>query len=383
MRYGIKFKLLIYTVALLIVASISVASYAIYQQNISFKRNMAHSGDVLAQTLSKDLVLPVMNLNITKINQEIQNVITHNNISKIFVTDPNGTVITDGSTENQLWNKKLPGINKQLTFMDTTQKPLQEVHDNYIMVFNPIRTYANDIVGILAIKLSLNTVKVQSVRIGEHIFVMTLILLILASVVATIFANLLIQPLFDVIEGMKKLGKRDFDYRLPEKRKDEIGLLAHNLNLMADELKNTTVSKEHLDNIVNLMGDMLFVIDQHGIILEFNARVEKLMGYHAEELLGTDFIKLSPDFNLANTLSALERENTIMDINRTFISKNGDEIHVLISKSILDRDDSSITEIILVAQDLTRVIELENEKHQSLSEMCEEQKNSPSTSPTQ
>ncbi len=68
--------------------------------------------------------------------------------------------------------------------------------------------------------------------------------LIIGSFLFIFVASLLIKPIKDLIEAVKKVAKKDFDIHLDTKRNDELGELIENFNVMTLELKETEMLRD-------------------------------------------------------------------------------------------------------------------------------------------
>jgi len=68
-------------------------------------------------------------------------------------------------------------------------------------------------------------------------------------VAAAWLARSVTRPLQALAEGTQRLGRREFSTRLPVTSRDELGQLAASFNRMAEELAQTTVSKEELEHL--------------------------------------------------------------------------------------------------------------------------------------
>jgi signal transduction histidine kinase len=70
---------------------------------------------------------------------------------------------------------------------------------------------------------------------------------ILFFIAATVLSGLVTRPLVKFAETAGRLGRRDFEAKVPVRGNDEIGQLAVSFNQMAEDLRRTTVSKEELE----------------------------------------------------------------------------------------------------------------------------------------
>src|SRR5262249_57444830 len=83
---------------------------------------------------------------------------------------------------------------------------------------------------------------------------------VLVFVVAVLLTRSLTAPIRRLIAGMGKLGHGDLAYRIAEARGDEIGQIATAFNRMADDLQRTTVSRDHVNSILDSMSDAVIVV---------------------------------------------------------------------------------------------------------------------------
>ena len=69
----------------------------------------------------------------------------------------------------------------------------------------------------------------------------------------------------------------------------EIQTLVDSFNKMGEDLMETTVSKDYVDDILKNMLDSLIVINPDGTIKTVNRATCNLLGYKEEELVGENF----------------------------------------------------------------------------------------------
>lgn len=87
-----------------------------------------------------------------------------------------------------------------------------------------------------------------------------------------------------------------FDKRLAVSSKlDEIDAVINGINMMGEELKSITISRDYFTNIFNSVTDMVFILNSRGIIEDVNHSAEVQLGYKAGCLQGKAFNELHHD----------------------------------------------------------------------------------------
>lgn len=131
------------------------------------------------------------------------------------------------------------------------------------------------------------------------------------------------------------------------------------INMLVEELSSTTISRSFFNSIYNGINDMLIVVDENGIILSVNGIVEKELGYTGDELKNTlinkiiqindvDIIKT----HIRNTLLIPEMK----DIGVNFFSNEGAIIPVSCSFALLKDTNSSTSQILIVAKNISAIL---------------------------
>jgi len=144
-------------------------------------------------------------------------------------------------------------------------------------------------------------------------------------------------PVLALAQNARRLGSRNFNARVVVNRQDEIGELAASLNRMADDLEQTTVSKQAVDRILASLLNAVFVTEG-GLVTRVNPAAEQLLGYAPGELIGRPI----PTVNLPAGGPAVEAE---------LIRKDGGTVPVLLAAGRLETADS----MVYAAQDITEL----------------------------
>ena len=159
-------------------------------------------------------------------------------------------------------------------------------------------------------------------------------------------------------------GQFDAKVEIPFKSNDEVGDLTESFLAMTKSLKETTVSKRYVDNIIGSMEDALIVTDAKWNIRTANGAAVALLKYSEDELRGKRLLDLmSNDGTLkkaTGTSVALPSivqlgttERSIRNFETTFHDKQGGSIPVLISGSVLADSRQETQSIVCVARDIT------------------------------
>ena len=179
--------------------------------------------------------------------------------------------------------------------------PLKVGNDKWILIMG---------LSLQDVKEANRTIIKENIAWGGGIF--------LLGVLASFwFARGLTRPIQQLVKGTKEIGKGNLDYKIEVKGVGELETLAGSFNDMAEDLQETTTSRDLLVKeieerkkaeeaqregeeryriLVEESFDGIYV--QKGSKLVFaNARLHKMLGYEAGELLGQDHsVVYHPEF---------------------------------------------------------------------------------------
>ncbi|MCP5003015.1 MAG: PAS domain S-box protein [Planctomycetes bacterium] len=188
------------------------------------------------------------------------------------------------------------------------------------------------------------------------------------------------KPIRLLRQSTNELSIGNFDTRAEIQAGDEIGDLAESFNMMAENLQNTTVSRDYVDNIINTMMDSLIVIRPDGKIKTVNQAVLTLLGYSKDELLGQSIeiilgegnghLYNKEDMKALNGTGVvgLIKRGSVDNLETTYIAKDGRIINVILSCSVMRDVERKVQGIVCVALDITDRKSIENQLKDSLRE---------------
>jgi len=248
----------------------------------------------------------------------------------------------------------------------TTQDSLIVDDVVYHTVLFPLLRENGSVFGGIGLLGSENVIE-QSRFFIEKIFLIALVGIILFAFGISHFSKKrVIKPILDVVNSLKKTAKGDLTQRIEVKSKNEIGELAHSFNKMSGDLQNSREAlitmKDYTNNIVESMVDTLIVFDLVGKIKTANRALLNLLGYEKKEIIGKPMQTIMNDkvFMKINVQEPLE-EDSIVNYELTYKSKNGKSIPMLFSGSAMRDKTGKIEGIVGIAKDITELKQTEEQ----------------------
>lgn len=210
---------------------------------------------------------------------------------------------------------------------------------------------------------------------------LTSLVIIAASLM---LARTMTNPLNKLTAGIRAFGQGRLDQRLALTNHDEFGELAASFNQMADTLQTTTVTKDYFDNVVTSMTEILLVVSvdtagNNTVITTVNNAARTLLGYSEQDLVGNPIDILFHDQSAAdifhgNKFKELLQIGSFRALERICRAKNGASVPVLISASVMPTASAGARDIVVVAQDISSLKNVEMELRRKEAGLAEAQR---------
>jgi PAS domain S-box-containing protein len=143
---------------------------------------------------------------------------------------------------------------------------------------------------------------------------------------------------------------------------DEVDAFISCINMLGEELKETTISKNHFNNIFNSVSDMVFVLDTNGQIQNTSQSVHKTLKYPAEKFrkknIDTLEVKKAKPLFLHIT-KYLKNNRHPFEIETSFKNSEGRIIPVLCSAVFLHNEKNKKIGYLVVAKNLSNIKQFE------------------------
>ena len=190
----------------------------------------------------------------------------------------------------------------------------------------------------------------QAARVVGRLAGLCGLLLLVGLTGAWFIARQLARPIAALVKTADRIGEGDYTRPLAVVRHDEIGELQSALERMRQKLRETTITKNYLNTVLNSLSDAVLVTSPDGTVKSCNEAAHLLLGYQDDELFGKPLVGFidephRPGFDPAP--GASEARETVL---RT---ASGQTIPVSMASSPISTADPQFQGTIYVARNIT------------------------------
>jgi PAS domain S-box-containing protein len=186
---------------------------------------------------------------------------------------------------------------------------------------------------------------------------------LLGVLAAALLTEAVTRPLKEVIRATRAVSKGEPPPRLAVRTADEVGELAEAFNEMTRKLRDTTVSRDYLDRVLETMGECLVVTGPDGIITRVNNAVCRLSGVDERELLGQNCRDLfrAPEGHVS-LLDAVGPDGAVHGLETELLARGGEAVPVMVSVAVMEAAAGRPTGYVVVAADIRERLRNEQQK---------------------
>jgi signal transduction histidine kinase len=199
----------------------------------------------LISLVSRELRNPLYSLDLDGLEHTIQNIKQNPDIQSVYVTFPDGRIITDGTLENKHYNKTLTDcIDTQAR--RSPYEPLVEIKNDVLQVCAPV---------VITEKIGMVRADFSLAPLNEVVnnLIMTLIMIggiisIIVIIVGLFISRSISKPILKLKHAANEISKGNFNVDIKEiSRNDEIAELSSQFNAMKQSIVSTN---ENLNRLV-------------------------------------------------------------------------------------------------------------------------------------
>lgn len=207
-----------------------VVNYSILSESLT--EHEIHAVTSIIQVSAYEMINPMNNLDIDRLNEIIDGIESQKNILQVLVLHPDGRVLTDGSDDDYSFGNVLHD-----DFLNSpnaiNEKQIMSTED-MIRVSIPITL--NEPIGILAIDYSLEEINNNITQLYHTIILVTVALLSGVIIASVIFSRSITEPIIKIQKSVDKMSKGEY---IPHPKKigiPEIRKLNNRIDEMYEKL---------------------------------------------------------------------------------------------------------------------------------------------------
>ena len=199
--------------------------------------------------------------------------------------------------------------------------------------------------------------------------------ILVSAIVLFVVSRAIVYPILRLQIAAIEVGKGKLDIKTDIKSNDEIGDLAASFRQMIEDLsksKNELIgARDYTDNIIKSMIDTLIVINPDATIRTINRVTGELLGYEEKELIGQPVGILFAEEEEEEEEEALFKgtrwekllkEGSVRDYDMAYRTKNGENIPVSFSGSVMKDKEGNLVGIVGVAKDMREILKLQQKE---------------------
>jgi len=200
----------------------------------------------------------------------------------------------------------------------------------------------------------------------------------LACLLSLFLARRFTEPITQLVVETKAISRGEFDHRVAIKTGDEIEGLGDSFNEMAQRVKSAIekerAARRETENIMNTMINTLILVGPDGRIVKTNKATLDLLGYSVAELIGMPFDKIIGPRDKEGGEIELEKlikeaADSVVNFETTYIAKDGREIPVNFSASVMRDEKGKLQGLVCDAGDITERKKAEEERQKYMAEL--------------
>jgi PAS domain S-box-containing protein len=256
---------------------LTCSAYFIYDY-ITFRQNTVRQLTILGQVIAANSTAALAFQSHDDATEILSAVKAEKHIVATGLYDINGNLFAHYPTNlNSAEFPAVPGIGYKF-------------EKGHLIGFEPV-AQGNKRLGTLYLKSDMGAINERLLLYTSIAIAIIIIAFVMAYFLSNRFQKEISVPIFALAYTAKAISERhDYSVRATKLSDDELGALTDAFNQMLSRIQEQTIivseSEARVRAVINSAMSAVVVIDDKGIITEWNARAEKMFGYSKEGALG-------------------------------------------------------------------------------------------------
>ena len=356
-KKSIRYKFLKEILLIFLISTIVLSAVIAINEGKMLRRSLETKGKSFASYIAMLSQEPLIMKDSIQLDSIVSQANKDEDIMYIVIHDAQGNLVTSQYASINYRSPRLKvilaGLSKKSEIGDIIAAVRSKEAITELSV--PILTGAYTI-GKVTVCMSQYNIKQEIVKTVLFVLILNvMVATVLAAVVFIVSRQIIFDPITELAHAIARLAKGDLSTRIAAEGTGEVQTLLEGFNQMAEDLDKTTVSKDYVDNIIKSMINSLIVVSPENKIIRTNTATCMLLGYEEKELVGRTVETIFGGNGSSKDpwMKTMFAENHVSNIEEIYRTKNGQEIPVLLSASVMYDANKVIRGIVYVAQDIT------------------------------
>lgn len=360
LRLGLRGRFVVFVSAIVVAFGIVLTALSVRSQNERLRHELEDRGKLLTTVIAANTTDALAMIEVRELRRMIAEARDQENVLDAVAFDEDGRVLTDGTVVNPKRHELISEA--ALRHIQGSQALLVEFAGDVMTVTKPVHL-GGRILGGVRLQYSLAGLAEDQASLARRTFMVGAIFALLGVIAAALLTEAVTRPLKEVIRATRALSEGEPAPRVPVRTADEVGELAEAFNEMTRNLRDTTVSRDYLDRVLETMGECLVVTGPDGTITRVNPAVCRLSGVGEEELLGQNIRDLfRAPLGHISLLDALQPDGTAYGLETELLAKGGETVPVIVSVGVMEASAGRTRSFVVVAADIGDRLRHEQQK---------------------
>jgi len=361
-RIGLRGRFVAFVSAIVIAFGVVLTALAVRVQNDRLRHELTERGKLLTTVVATHVTDPLALLDVRQLRYLMNETLEQENVLGAVVFDEDGRVLTDGTVENPSRHLLIDeAARKHVAVSDAL---LVEFSGDVMTVTKPVYL-GGGLLGGVRLRYSRAGLDEDQAVLARKTALVGAVFAFLGVLAAALLTEAVTRPLKEVIEATRAVSEGKQVPTLQVRTADEVGELAAAFNEMTRRLRETTVSRDYLDRVLETMGECLVVTRRDGTMTRVNRSACALAGAPENELVGRHCGELfRAPRGYASLFHALTPDGSVHGLETELFSSTGEEFPVLVSISTMDEFEGKSKGYVIVAADISERLRIERQKEE-------------------